>query len=115
MFIRSVVFSLIGTLVLGATAFAHGNETHVMGTITALDTSQMTVKTRDNTSLTIRLSRHTIYRDASGKRTDARPTAGSRVVVDVTGRPGEFEATEIRFSVKPGKSHADQRLESHEH
>ena len=100
------LFSLLVVFLSSVSVLAHGNKTHVMGTVTALDGDHMKIKTPEGKAVMMRLDEATTYRAIDGETTDARPQIGDRVVVDVTGPVGKFIATEVRFSpsnqTKPG-------------
>ncbi len=107
-----VVFALL-VLLYGAPVFAHGGKTHIMGTVAALDAEHVVVKDRDGKSVSVSVTKDTTYEKGEAPATAADLKVGERVVVDVTGKEGEFTAAEIRF----GASHHDEGHEGghHEH
>ena len=89
-----------------ALVFAHGNETHVMGTVAALDAQQVVVKTKDGKTTSILLNKETTYRKGATAATSADLKVGDRVVVHATGKEDTLTAHEIRFSSPDeGKGH----------
>ena len=89
------------TLVCGTPAFAHGGKTHVMGTLSALDGEHIVVEDREGKTVFIRLNKDTNYKNGDAPAAAADLKVGYRVVVDVIGKPADFTATEIRFSIVP--------------
>jgi hypothetical protein len=104
---RHAATIVIASLLCAAPAFAHSEQAHVMGSVVSVEAERMQVKTMDGESVSIRLNDATRYEDADGNRTEARPTSGQRVVVDVEGPAGEPTATEVRFSSGNAKDDPD--------
>lgn len=79
------MLSMIAALALmlgSAVAFAHGGMEHVMGTVTALTDSSITVDTMKHTSVTVLIDATTKFtkNDAQASRKDIK--VGDRVVID---------------------------------
>ena len=86
--------------------FAHGNETHVMGTVAALDAQHVVVKTKDGKTTSILLHKETKYHKGKAAATGADLKVGDRVVVHATGKGDTLTASEIHFSSPDeGKGH----------
>ena len=98
---RVTLLLLSFTLICVAPAFAHGGKTHVMGTVSSLDTEHVVVKDREGKTLSIRLTKDTMYQkgDALAPASDLK--VGDRVVIDVIGTKDSLAATEIRLSTVP--------------
>jgi len=88
-------------LLSSAPAFAHGGKTHVMGTVAALNADHVVVKNRDAQSSSIRVTKDTTYQKGEESATATDLKIGERVVVEVTGKEGDFTATEIRLGASP--------------
>lgn len=85
MTIRQRMYSLIAVLALvlgSATAFAHEGFEHVMGTVTSVTDSSITVETVKHTSVTVIIDPATKFtkNDVTASLKDLK--AGERVVVD---------------------------------
>lgn len=79
------MLSMIAALALmlgSAVAFAHGGMEHVMGTVTALTDSSITVDTMKHTSVTVLIDATTKFtkNDAQASRKDIK--VGDRVVIE---------------------------------
>lgn len=90
--------SVFVVFVFHTLAFAHGGETHIMGTVTALDKVHVEVKTRDGKNISILLNKETQYRKGTAAATSADLKVGDRVVVHATGKGDTVTADEIHFS-----------------
>ena len=77
---------------------AHGEEKHVFGTITALDTAEMQVLTKDGETVSIGTAVETKYRNRGKGDGGNVPKVGDRVAVDVMEKDGKLTATEVQFS-----------------
>jgi len=104
--IRTLAFIL--ALALGATAFAHGDKKHVMGTIEKINRDSIVVKTKDGNSVVVKLVSSTVFlqhsatpdKTAADKPAKASDLAvGDLVVIHATPKEGSLEANEVKFSV----------------
>ena len=81
--------------------WAHGNATHIMGTVTALEGNHVTVKTQDGKSESVMLEKTTKYLigTKAAKLTDLK--VGSRVVIDAKMDPKMkmYSALEVKIGV----------------
>lgn len=85
---RKVLGSLFlaGAVMVPAALLAHEGHRHVMGTVTAVDTTHIEIKTTDGKSSSVPLSAATkYYKDSKGKTAGAASDlkVGSRVVIDL--------------------------------
>jgi hypothetical protein len=103
---KSRFFSLLLCLALvAASALAHGDKVHVLGTIEKLNSGSVTVKTREGKSVEVKLVASTVY--VSRVDTTDKPAAfsdlavGKNVVIHATPNGEQLEAAEVRFSA-PG-------------
>ena len=86
----------------GATALAHGDKKHVIGTVEKVNADSVVVKTATGKSVEVKLLPNTIfiYRDGNddkpGKQGEL--AVGNRVVIHATPRGETLEANEVRFS-----------------
>jgi hypothetical protein len=99
MFKRGITFAL-AFVYSAALLFAHGNATHIIGTVTAVDANHVTVKTQDGKSETVRLEKGTKYQSGSNAAgTVADLKVGVRVVIDakMDEKKKEYTAEEVRI------------------
>lgn len=97
-------------LLYGVPVFAHGGNTHIMGTVAALDGKNVVVKDRDGKSVSVRVTKDTRYEKGEAPAAAADLNVGERVVIDVTGKDADFTATEIRFGAG---HHAEEQEGGH--
>lgn len=116
-------FKLVGMIALCASVLAaspvlaHGDKTHVMGTVTALEDGRMGLHTREGKSVSVRVTSDTKYRNGDAPAVSTDLKVGNRVMVDLDG-PGENPAaTDVRFSSgakdKEGVPEGDAEHEHH--
>ncbi len=88
------------TCVLMATpSFAHGADQHVLGTIMAIDSNHVVVKTSKGQTVDVRINKKTQYKDGRNpKEVDNVPDVGDRVVIKATKDGKVLLATEVHFS-----------------
>jgi len=91
-------------LALGATAFAHGNNTHVRGVVTQVSAQSITVQVADNTSKTLTLSPKTTFARAGKPASLSDLKVGDRVVIDVP--KNTTEALEVQIGTAAPKKAA---------
>jgi hypothetical protein len=87
---------LIATVSL--TAHAHGGMIHVMGTVTALTDSTITVTTTDKRSVEVVLTETTTYENGTKPATRKELKVGDRVVIHAVKVKDALQAHEVRFS-----------------
>jgi hypothetical protein len=102
MFQRLIVFTF-AILVSTALLLSHGTATHIMGTVSAIDGSHVTVKTQDGKSTMVMLEKATKYLNGSKAATLADVKVGTRVVIDAKTdqKTKMYMAEEVRIGVAP--------------
>lgn len=95
--IGSTLIALLSTTLL----LAHGNATHIMGTITANDGTHVTVRTQDGKSETVMLQKTTKYLNGSKAAAAGDLKVGTRVVIDakMDAKMKMYMAEEVRVGV----------------
>ena len=87
------------TCVLMATAsFAQGADQHVLGTIMAIDSSHVVVKTSKGQTVDVRINKKTQYKDGRNPKESNVPEVGDRVVIKATKDGKVLLATEVHYS-----------------
>lgn len=88
---------------LSLMALAHGKEKHVMGKVTSISDSSITVETTTNKSVTVEVSEKTKFEKSGSPATLKDLKVGDKVVVhaDVSGT--KLVANEVHFGVMKGK------------
>src|SRR5215813_3170110 len=72
----------LAVLFFGSLLFAHGNATHLMGTVTAVGKDTVTIQDKDGKSVVVMLEKTTKYFKNKKAATIADMTVGTRVVID---------------------------------
>ena len=98
-------------------AFAHGNEKHVMGTVTSISDTAITLETTAKKAVTVSVSAETKFQKSGVAATIKDLKVGDKVVIHASGTDGKLTAHEIHFgtmkkmdSMKnmPGMDHPKQ-------
>jgi hypothetical protein len=104
---QCVICSL--TILLFATlVHAHGDATHLMGTVTAVGTDTVTIKDKNGKSVVVMLEKTTKYLQNKKVVTKAGMKIGSRVVIDakMDEKMKMYTAQEVEVGVVvPAKKH----------
>ncbi len=92
--------SLIAFLALSAaSATAHGDKKHVIGTLEKINADSVVVKTADGKSVEVKLVSTTMYVSRDGKASKLADLAvGERVVIHATPNGETLSADEVKFS-----------------
>ena len=85
-------------LVFPVTASAHGTGLHVLGTVTAIDSAHIEVKTPKGALVSINLSKDTRFKEKGHPKSTEMPVVGDRVVIEATKDNKTLTATEVHFS-----------------
>jgi hypothetical protein len=92
--------SIAALIVLfSAIAFAHGNEQHVMGTVTAIDNGSITVRTTAGNSVTIQLDPKTRFTKGGSAAAIADLKVGDRVAIHAMKDHDKLIAHTVKFGV----------------
>ena len=93
---------ILTCLFISAASFAHGADTHVLGTIMAIDSTHIEIKTTKGQLVNVRLNKQTRHKDESNPKGANMPAVGDRVVVKATKSEKKGDnvlvATEVHFS-----------------
>ncbi len=79
-------------------ALAHGTGQHVLGTVTAIDSSHVEVKTPKGAIVSVNLTRDTRFKEKGNPKSKEQPVVGDRVVIEATKDNKTLTATEVHFS-----------------
>ena len=95
-------FSLL-ILIVPALLLAHGNATHIMGTVTETAQDHIVVKTTKGKLVTVVINAETILQQNGITTKDIRPAVGNRVIAETVKDGDELVARELRFSSPKSK------------
>ena len=88
-------------LALAAVAWAHGDEQHVMGTVSKIDGSSITVKAQDGSLQTVVVTSETKYEKAGVAARLEDVKVGARVVIHARKMGDMLHATAVRIGEAP--------------
>lgn len=91
-------------LVLAVSAWAHGDEQHVMGTVSKIDGKSITVKTQDGSLKTVMVTSETKYLKANSVANLDDVKVGDRVVIHARKMGDMLHATEVRIGTAENTS-----------
>jgi hypothetical protein len=92
---------------LSVMAVAHGNEKHVMGTVTSISESSVTVETTAKKSVTVEVTDKTKFEKSTAAATMKDLKVGDRVVIHADVAGDKLIANEVQFGVMKGKHSMD--------
>jgi Cu/Ag efflux protein CusF len=94
---------IIGILVtpLSQSAFAHGNETHVIGTVKNVTDHSVTVTTMDGKTQEVRITDATLFERSGHSATLRDLSVGDRVVIHAVTKNGNLEAHTVKIGSSP--------------
>jgi len=96
------VVAMLFTLTL--MALAHGNEKHVMGTVTNISDTSITVETKAKKTVTVEINDKTEYHRSGAAGTLKDLKVGDKVVVHADVSGDKLVAHEVHFGAMKGKS-----------
>ena len=79
-------------------AMAHGTGQHVLGTVVAIDSTHLEIKTTKGAIVEVLINKHTRFREKGNPKGTNSPAVGDRVVVDAMKEDKVLTATEVHFS-----------------
>lgn len=101
------IFAIICSMLLSGTAWAHGDNAHIMGTVTDSGNDHVVVSTPKGETLTLAFHPQIIFHKNGIHVEDARPQIGDRLVAEVSKKEvpenRDWVATEIKFSTPKKK------------
>jgi hypothetical protein len=92
----SLVIGLLSIL-LASYAIAHGNEKHVMGTVTKIEGGVISIRTPDSGEKTVNIGSGTKFIKGQKPATQQDVKVGDRVVIHAKQDGDNLEATEIKI------------------
>jgi len=94
---KQMILLLAMVLFTVGTTLAHGQEQHVMGTVTALTENSITVRTKAKDLITVYTMPDTKYEKSGRTRSITDLKVGDRVVIHAAKMNDKLMATEVRF------------------
>jgi hypothetical protein len=101
-------------LLLVTTLLAHGNELHIMGTVTNITTSSITVKTQDGHSVDVSIAQDTKFMRGAQPISANDIKTGDRIVVHASKNGEKLMATTVAVGKTNDANHkAKNGVQSH--
>lgn len=88
--------------VISGATYAHDGMQHVMGTVTAITDTSVTVKATNGTTPTVVLTADTKYSKGDAAVTLKEIKVGDHIVVHAAKKNGQLTATEVRVGTMKG-------------
>lgn len=85
---------------LSLMALAHGKEKHVMGTVTSISDSSITVETTAKKSVTVEVNDKTTFEKSSAPATLKDLKVGDKIVIHASVSGDKLVASEVHFGAK---------------
>jgi len=80
--VKKLAVCVLATLLFAGLLLAHGNATHLMGTVTAVGKDTVTIQDKDGKSVVVTVEKTTKYFKNKKAATIADVTVGTRLVID---------------------------------
>ena len=96
---KRLVAISISLLYFATFAFAHGNEQHVMGTVTEVTDNSITVETKDHHKVTVSVVAETKFARGTSEATLKDVKVGDRVVIHAVKQEQQLQAHTVRIGV----------------
>lgn len=95
----NLVVAIASVLLVANMALAHGNEQHIMGAVSKVTESTITVMTTDGKSIEVALTPHTTF-TKDGKTVKAKEVKqGDRIVIHAKKNGDKLEAASVQIGV----------------
>ena len=90
-------------LAFSVLALAHGKEKHVMGTVTSISDTSITLQTKDKKSVAVDVTDKTKFEKSGAAATLKDLKVGDKVVIHADASGDKLVANEVRFGTMKGK------------
>ena len=91
------ILALIAIVSLAAAAFAHGTDRHVLGTVTKITDTEITVETQTKEVQVVKIAPDTAFVKSGASATLKDLKVGDRVVIHAKPMGSDLIAHEVRF------------------
>jgi hypothetical protein len=100
---RTLALALSAVLALAGPLLAHGDFTHVLGTVTVVEAGRLEVKTKAGKLVSVKLTDATRYTKSGAAAAQKDIEVGQRVAVEARPKGDDLEAAEVKLGVVPAK------------
>lgn len=95
--IRHILLAFV-LILTSSGAWAHGSGQHVLGTVTAIDSTHIEIKTPKGAMVSVKLTKQTHFKSKGTPSSTEPPVIGDRVVIEATKEKKTLTATEVHYS-----------------
>jgi hypothetical protein len=107
---RKAIVAVSAALFVATLAWAHDNQQHVMGTVTRIEGSSISVKAPDGTEKTVMIVAGTTFVKEGAAAAQKDVKIGDRVVIHAMAMGNMLHATEVKIgAASKVPAHHDQR------
>ena len=96
---RTVALALAAVVALAGSVLAHGDYTHVLGTVTAMDATHVEVKTKAGKIVSVKLTDATKFTKGGAAAAAKDMQVGQRVSVEAKPQGDDLQASEVKLGV----------------
>jgi len=107
------VFALL--FALSVMSVAHGNEKHLMGTVTSISDNSITVETTSKKTVVVTLSTATKFQKSGSPAALKDLKVGDKVVIHATGPEQKLVATDVKFGTMTKDNMSGMKGMDHSH
>lgn len=100
------ILAILAFVVLATVAFAHGTDKHVLGTVTKITDTEVTVETQTKEVQVVKITSDTAFVKSGASATLKDLKVGDRVVIHAKPTGSDLIAHEVRFGKPPSPSPA---------
>jgi type 1 fimbria pilin len=99
---KRIVISLLALmLATAAVATAHDGKKHLLGTVTKIQSNQISIETKDSATIEVSITPSTVF-TKDGKPAKLKDIGlGDRVVIHATAKGTGYEASEVQIAKPP--------------
>ena len=101
---KRLLLLILSLGVFAGAAYAHNGMVHVMGTVTAMTDTSISVKAMDGKIQTVALTSGTKYLRGETSVTIKEIKVGDHIVIHATGKPDHLAAAEVKVGTMKGMS-----------
>jgi hypothetical protein len=98
---RTAIVALFVSLLSTSLLFAHGNEKHVMGTVTAIAANSISVETTAHEIQMVQITSQTKFIRSGNPSSASELKVGDRVVIHAKSEGDKLNATEVKSGTQP--------------
>jgi len=95
------IFALLAIVSLATVAFAHGTDKHVLGTVTKITDTEISVETQTKEVQVVKIAPDTSFVKSGASATLKDLKVGDRVVIHAKPVGSDLIAHEVRFGKQP--------------